>query len=106
MDEHPPRHSSHVGEGRDPAQFENINITNGTLQQSNNDIQVKGCIFSGETDHLRYNTDKIDMNVLQANLNKDLFFEVYTSVLDSLHMAFEEFKKDEKYLFLREDIRR
>jgi hypothetical protein len=26
--------------------------------------------------------------------------------LDSLHTAFEQFKKDDRYLFLREDIRR
>lgn len=67
---------------------------------------MRGCLFSGETDHLRYNTDQIDQDVLLQFLNKDLFFEVYTSVLDSLHTAFEEFKKDDKYLFLREDIRR
>ena len=81
-------------------------MANRTFQHSNNDIQMRGQLYSDATDHLRYNTDQIDHVVHLKNLNKDLFIEVYTSVLDSLHTAFEEFKKDDRYLFLREDIRR
>ena len=56
-----------------------------TLHDSNNNPYI----YSMETDQHRYNTDRIDNAILVQNLNSRLFFEVYNSALDNLHLAFE-----------------
>ena len=57
-------------------------------------------------DPLKYDSSKIDDKILLQNLNMSLFNDIYTTALDSLHSAFEQFKKSLNYAILKEDIKR
>jgi hypothetical protein len=53
-----------------------------------------------------YDTELLNLDTLNQNLNQYLFFELYTLALDKLHVAFENFKDSLNYQILKEDIRR
>lgn len=50
--------------------------------------------------------DIVDEKVLEQNLDGFLFFELFTLTLESLKLAFEQFKLSTEYAILRENIRR
>lgn len=49
---------------------------------------------------------QINLDILQVNLNEQLFLEVYENAFTTLQISFNYFKKSELFSILKEDINR